>query len=525
MKNAEAIFPIYKAEHDCLVSAQGDLTIAFEATLPDIFTLSENDYAAYHQSWISAIKVLPKHSIVHKQDIFTRQTIKSQPQTSFLKEAANRHFEGRKYLSHRCLIMLTQKASDRKSASSVLSGLMRKNLVPKQTTDPTLHVTFEDKAAQFQRILTDSRYVALRRLSNDELCGTETKAGILEQYCFLQSPDERPMLKDIHLKDGLKIGNQYAQLFTISDAEHLPGLCGSRITYEPYSTDITKFPVGFATELGLLLDCEHIYNQYIFINDAHKTLQGMEVRKRRLNSLSAYSRENAISRDATNDFLNEAIGQHRLPVRAHFNVLAWTENRDELQVIKNQVGAAMAKLGASPKLESDGVPQLWWAGLPGNAADFPMNDTFDTFLEPAVCFFNLETNYSTDTPETGIRFCDRHHHRPVYVDLYDAPRHKGITSNMGTLVVGTSGGGKSVTVNHILETLNDQGAHEVIIDIGGSYKGLCELKGGYYFTYEETNPIKFNPFFLPPGQSLDTEKKESLKALLVALWKQEWIYR
>ena len=47
------------------------------------------------------------------------------------------------------------------------------------------------------------------------------------------------------------------------------------------------------------------------------------------------------------------------------------------------------------------------------------------------------------------------------------------------------------------------------------------MVGGYYFTYEETNPIKFNPFYLADGEVLDTEKKESLKALLVSLWKQD----
>jgi len=92
---------------------------------------------------------------------------------------------------------------------------------------------------------------------------------------------------------------------------------------------------------------------------------------------------------------------------------------------------------------------------------------------------------------------------------------------MGTLVCGTSGGGKSMTVNHILRTLFDQGAHCVTVDIGGSYKGLFELVKGYYFTYTEENPIKFNPFYIPEGDALDTEKKESLKALLVSLWKQE----
>lgn len=121
----------------------------------------------------------------------------------------------------------------------------------------------------------------------------------------------------------------------------------------------------------------------------------------------------------------------------------------------------------------------------------------------------------------GFGFATRLSSRPVYVDLYDRPRKLGWSSNLGTLVCGTSGGGKSMTVNHILRSLFDQGAHCVVVDIGGSYRGLCELAGGYYFQYEEMSPIRFNPFYLPEGQTLDTEKKESLKSLLVALWKQE----
>ena len=97
-----------------------------------------------------------------------------------------------------------------------------------------------------------------------------------------------PVIRDVHLKDGIKIGDDYCQLFTLADAEDLPALCGSRINYDKYSTDKTKFSIGFASPLGLLLDCSHIYNQYIFIDDALlKTQKLLEAKKRlRLQSLS-----------------------------------------------------------------------------------------------------------------------------------------------------------------------------------------------------------------------------------------------
>ncbi len=67
----------------------------------------------------------------------------------------------------------------------------------------------------------------------------------------------------------------------------------------------------------------------------------------------------------------------------------------------------------------------------------------------------------------------------------------------------------------------EQGTHIVLVDVGHSYKGLCELVNGYYFTYSETRPIRFNPFYILPGDLLDTEKKESIKTLLLALWKKD----
>ncbi|ULT42933.1 hypothetical protein KRR40_05145 [Niabella defluvii] len=56
----------------------------------------------------------------------------------------------------------------------------------------------------------------------------------------------------------------------------------------------------------------------------------------------------------------------------------------------------------------------------------------------------------------------------------------------------------------------------MLVDVGHSYKGLCDMVNGYYFTYSEDNPIRFNPFYIGEGDSLDTEKKR--KALKPCSW-------
>jgi conjugation system TraG family ATPase len=522
-RNLSDILPILAVEHDCILSKQGDVTLGFAVTLPEIFTLSNEEYESFHQIWIKALRILPRQSVFHKQDWFTENNYEadfSKEDTSFLTRSSERFFNERPYLDHRCYIFLTKKPVDRKLSSSAVSNLLRKNIVPEETLDASLLQEFLDSAGQFKRIMEDSGFVSMHRLKNSALASINKSAGVIEKYCFLLDSDAL-MIRDISFSHGIQVGDRHCQLYTLSNASELPSLCGSRINYDKYSTDKTKFSVGFASELGQLLACNHIYNQYIFIEDAAKTIKQLESKKLRLQSLSAYSRENSIARDATDDFLNEAIGEGRLPVKAHFNVLVWTDNKQDLKDLRNLVSSALARMDAVPKQELDGAPQIHWAGIPGNEADFPMNDTFDAFIEQAACFFNLESNYRSSLSPMGIRLGARLSGKPVHVDISDEPMKKGVTTNRNKFILGPSGSGKSFFTNHMVRSYYEQGTHIVLVDVGHSYKGLCDMVGGYYFTYSETSPIKFNPFYIAAGDALDTEKKESIKTLLLALWKKD----
>ncbi|MCC9073499.1 TraG family conjugative transposon ATPase [Flavobacterium sp. F-65] len=523
-KMIDDILPIMDVEHDCILSKQGDVTVVFKAELPEIFTLSDQEYEAFHQAWLKAIKLLPKFSVFHKQDWFIDSKFEpdfTSEDSSFLTRSSERFFNERPFLDHSCYIFLTKKPAGRKTSSSLFSNLLRTSIVPEETLKTQLRQDFIDSTGQFRRILEDSGFVKLTRLGNDDLRSHSRKIGIIEKYCFLSEKENSFVFKDIAFDDGLQVGDKHCQIYSLGDAADLPALCGSRINYDRYSTDKTKFSIGFASTLGQLLSCNHIYNQYIFIEDFQKTLQKLESKRLRLQSLSAYSRENLIARDATNDFLNEAIGQQRLPAKAHFNVLIWTDNKEELKDLKNKVFSALAQMDAAAKQETVGAAQIFWAGIPGNSADFPMNDTFDTFIEQAVCFLNLETGYRSSLSPIGIRLGDRLTGKPVHVDISDEPVKMGICTNRNKFILGPSGSGKSFFTNHMVRSYYEQGTHVVLVDVGHSYKGLCDMVGGYYFTYDEKNPIRFNPFYISDGDILDTEKKESIKTLLLALWKKD----
>ena len=514
MKNLSEILPLYGVEQDILLSKMGDMTIAYTLELPEIFTLSNADYEILHQNWIKAIKLLPVGCIVHKQDWFTEESFKGDFEKvhSFLSHSSERFFHERPYLEHRCYLMITMPAKDRKLATSMYSTLLRRHIIPVETFDPAFVKTFQGLCSQVVKLLSDTGLISCSRLKDDAL------VELVNEYLLL---DKDGMRRDMDLSDGVRIGEKHCSMFSLSDAVDLPSHCGPRITHDKYSTDTTKFPVGFVTALGQLLPVNHLYQQFIRVEDPSATVKRLEKRKLRLQSLSTYSRDNAIARDATDLFLQEAVSDQRQTVSAHFHLLAWTDDPGMIQDVRNQCTAALASIDASCKLETVGAPQMYWAGIPGNAADMPANETFLTFAPQAACFLNMESGYRSSATGFGFRLCDRVSGRPLNVDISDEPMRQGIITNRNKFIISPSGSGKSFLNNHLIRSYYEHGTHIVLIDVGHSYKGLSELVKGYYFSYSAENPIRFNPFHIESGEKPDTEKKESIKTLLVTLWKKD----
>ena len=376
--------------------------------------------------------------------------------------------------------------------------------------------------------MNDSAHIRLRRLETEEITGTKEHPGLVEKYLSLSMEDGTAVLQDICLKPGrMRIGDKRLCLHTLSDTEDLPGKLSTDMRYERMSTDRSDCRLSFAAPVGLLLSCNHIYSQYVFIDNAQEILQMMEKNSRNMLSLSRYSRSNAVNQEWTEMYLDEAHTKGVLPVRCHCNVIAWAEDAEEFRRIRNDTGSQLAMMECTPRYNTVDTPVLYWAGIPGNAGDFPAEESFYTFLEQAVCLFAGETNYRSSPSPFGIRMADRQNGIPVHVDISDLPMKRGIITNRNKFILGPSGSGKSFFTNHLVRNYYEQGAHILLVDTGNSYQGLCRMihdrtRGGdgIYITYEEDNPISFNPFYTDSGQ-FDVEKRESIKTLILTLWKRE----
>ena len=548
----ESKFPLLAVEGGCIISKDADITAAFRVELPELFTVTGAEYEAMHAAWCKAVKVLPEYSVVLKQDWFIRERYRPEvtneaeagvsgsvrqegkrrgqicgEQASFLSRSYERHFNERPFLNHACFLYLTKTTKERSRTTSSFNAITRNFIIPKEMTDRETVTRFMESCEQFERIVNDSGLLRMTRLTDEEITGTDTSAGIIEKY-FSLSQEDTACLQDLSLGAGeMKIGDNYLCLHTLSDPEDLPSNVATDCRYERLSTDRSDCRLSFAAPIGILLTCNHVVNQYLFIDDSAESLRKFEQTARNMHSLSRYSRSNQINREWIEEYLNEAHSKGLTSIRAHCNVMAWSDDREKLKRIKNDVGSQLALMEAEPRHNTVDVPTLFWAAIPGNAGDFPFEESFHTFIEQALCLFIGETSYKDSLSPFGIRMVDRLTGKPVHLDISDLPMKNGTITNRNKFILGPSGSGKSFFTNHMVRQYYEQGTHVLLVDTGNSYQGLCNLiharthgEDGIYFTYKEEDPIAFNPFYVEDGV-FDIEKKESIKTLILTLWKRE----
>ncbi len=346
---------------------------------------------------------------------------------------------------------------------------------------------------QFERILNDSAFIRLERLTTDEIVGTPQQAGLIEKD-FSLSQQDTTTLKDIRMSASeMRIGDNILCVHTLSDVDDLPGSVQTDTRYEKYSTDRSDCRLSFAAPVGLMLSCDHIYNQFLFIDDSAEILQRFEKTARNMHSLSKYSRANQLNKQWIDAYLDEAHSFGLTAIRCHCNVMAWSDSREKLKVIKNDTGSALALMGCKPRYNTIDAPALYWAGIPGRRGRFPFRGVLFHFRRTGslllygrdeLCGFPVAIRYQDGRPDKRRSPC---------IWIFRTNRcvvvlQPTVTSWSSGLPVRAS----HFFMNHLVRQYWEQNTHIILIDIGNSYKGLCDLihqrtngEDGIYYTYSE----------------------------------------
>lgn len=525
----EACYPLLSYEDDrYLISKSGDVTRLFEVDLPQIFSSSNNELFAYHDAWSRAVNCLPVYSVVHKQDLFyTENYVDTTPTDSFLRRLSHEHFSGKQQLTNKCYVYVS--LSHEKNFRSIASGnpILRSRLFPPGVIDYDRLDKFNDCVDQFVHILSEAGML-LRELKPEEIFGNDKGFGLLDRYISLNFSGKNEVLKDLHTdQNDLKVGDDYVSCFALGDLSDMPSSVCAAVKNESLSTDVSEVSSCYVSDIGMGLPFDHIYNQYIFVDDNNKMFADLETQGKRMDSFSAISRENAINSEYNTEFLNEAHSTNKKAVYAAFNVMTWDTSHKRLLEKNSQIASALAMLGCTARKCEVIVPHLFWSGIPGAASSYPSSMKFITFIQQACCFINCESNYKSLCGEdgNGLKLTDRQYGIPVLVDVSNYPMTIGLIDNKNKFVLGSSGSGKSFFTNLMVAQKYMCGDHIVIVDVGDSYQTLCNLireessgRDGVYYTYTEEKPISFNPFYVE-DYIYPEEKVINLCTLIQVLWK------
>jgi len=478
-----------------VISRRGDITIGWELSLPDVFSLTEGDYDEMVSAMASAIRILPAWTMVHRQDFYLYDSYRSDSAESFLSGSYEKHFYGRRYLKHRQCLFLTMssKASALRPVSA--SGLFSSVFESKVPAPAKLDL-LSTKAAEFTSVLTGSGKISARALKNEDFA-TAMNGGIIPSY--LRLGEKQGLFSDYPMApDHVKVSDKYVWAYTISESDDLPTEINSSKRVEALSGATSELFLSEAAAYGPLLETEHIVNQYILTVPQSEVLSELDARKRRMQSMSR-SADNRIGAEEIEAFVDEVHKESLCCVRAHTNILAWGRESEHL-AIKGKISSALAGLGITCVEDTYDTPVLWYAGIPGAACEIGSENLMLMELHSAICLGIWET-FERGIPGGRLRICDRMRNIPVTIDVQTAAQDAGLIDNYNAFILGGSGTGKSFFTNFFARSCYDAGETVFIIDVGDSYEGLCSVireesggKDGIYYSWDAEHPITFNAF-------------------------------
>ena len=502
------IFPLYALKDNFLISKKGDISLVYKIMLPQIYSLSAAQIYEINQIFDKVIRSLPEDTVLQKQDYFFVNTIDEAitKADDFLSKSDNQFFYEKPTLSHECYLIITKNS---KNSINI-------------TNNSKEYKKYLDKVEEFIKrvevcisFLTKEEYFKIERLNDDQII------TLLGKYYSL-SDKENTTLKDIFLDKKLQVGNKIGEVYTIHSNDQLPIFINGSLRNNEYSTPKTDFKIPFIQPICLGLDCNHIYNQVIYIDNSESMFKNLKSKLNKFKSLSILAKENEITYNEIESLIEEVIENELKFVKQHYSIIIWDTNEEKLEKSMDKLENAFRGISISPYQVKYALKDIFLHNCPGAATYIPERYKFIGVSEQAPTLINFESYYTSNA--NGILFCDRKNESPLRLDLWDEPVKKGLIVNRNRLIFGPSGTGKSFLINHIASQYYEQGHHIVMIDIGNSYKKLCQMVNGCYFTYDINSPLEFNPFYEEDLSTITVEKKVFLISLIIFLWKGEEKY-
>ena len=481
--------PIYDITHSGVIisDTKGSITLCYKMSLPPMYVLSSEEFEDMVETFHRFLLNLGEEIIVHKQDYYFRELFSSISNNGnyeeeenntreFVRRAYQTHFNERPFLNMESYLYIT------KMNNTNSGGLLNSNLMSKEFANTDI-IKFQQNIDNNKGIL-DKFNIKLELIKRTDLIG---KNSILAQYLNFNKNGEE--IKDISFENNkIYVGTTEVKIYTIENEKQF-----STNDFK-YHSERQGLPVSYLFPFSFPLAVPHIVNQYIYVPSQNILEQELQKRITTLKSFD-FKRSNE---DAINDLTGIILKKNELGsdlVYYHCNIMCFDETEE---IIEGAITQAFSDLDIKKKINTHSRKDLFWAAFPSNATRLVQQKKYLMSLLiglEASVLITYEGNNQKST-DKGILLCDRIYGIPFKVDIYDEPLKRGIINNQNMTIMSGSGGGKSYFASNILLNEYNQGGHVFCIDASYSYRLQDIWHKGVYLTFDESNKITFNPFYL-----------------------------
>lgn len=235
-----------------VLTRSGSICVSFELREPECYSLTPEDIDRRDGMFREAFKFLPDGTYVHKQDVFLKERYCPDiAGGSFLDRADARHFRGRLYVSHTCVmhfVLSGLKSLEKAYISSPLS--YKENLHKEDLARLDEFLEGVDNAVGIIRSMRDTE---IAPMSGQEM--RDFTAGYTTLF------DAPGAVVDIHADTELRTGKKRARCFAVCDEIFLPdGSLDSCVRDDslPPAGSLLYHPM--LERLGMYLPYNHIVN-------------------------------------------------------------------------------------------------------------------------------------------------------------------------------------------------------------------------------------------------------------------------
>ncbi|MDE5510645.1 DUF87 domain-containing protein [Elizabethkingia meningoseptica] len=486
----------------------GNFMLGYRLTLPERYSLGEDDYDELNALWAKALRDLPDGSVFFKQDIFTEDKFDTSkfPEKNFIQKSTKDYYNGMDFLNHVTNIFFIKKNED--INFSKLKNPFRP-AVKKEFQE------FDEKINSFIPAVNECiSYLRNVRLKNNNRIVIEPlEKDYLNKYYELIFSGLNTNYKTEIKKEWshIRIGNQYGSLLRFPHEQNFPEKFKTCIKDGEKTKDNYTFFKNYGDNFSFDLPFTHIYNQIAFIDKKDVHLNKLKKTNNQFRDYRRFDPGNQHWFDKTSEMILDLTENqsHTRLIRGYNSVIIFGKDEEELERRMNTTSERFKELDIiAERPYGDNLLAQYEFSYPLNASMFLDEHVYVATTEVFSSFLLNTGRYKNDS--VGVLYNSRLDNTPVIVDLWDSAK-KYMDSRSGVIITKT-GGGKSFNTNHISAFALANNYRNVIIDLGGSYQKLAAIfpNDVAYISYNEGDNLGINPFELVDGEQVSADKIEEL---------------